>query len=849
MSQSSPSPAVITGHPDRSAESQPARHGVPVQTTPLIGREQEVAAVVGMIARPDVRLLTLSGPPGIGKTRLSIEVAGEVPGEFPDGVFFIPLAAMTDPDLVVPAIAQSLQVKEQQGESLTESLVRSVGDRRVLLVLDNFEQVIEAAPALAEVLEGCPNAKMLVTSREVLHLYGECDYPVPALALPPRDGRPDLDTLTQYEAVELFIQRARAATPGFELTEQNAPFIAEICVRLDGLPLAIELAAARIVVLEPADLLARLSSRLKLLTGGPRNLPERQRTLRATIDWSYNLLDHDEQMLFRRLGVFAGGCTLKAIEDVCGEPGVDALNGVTSLIDKSLLQRQEAGTTSAVNPRRQGDELRFLMLETLREYAREKLEEAGELDSVGDRYLDYFVGFAETAEEGLQGNAQAPWLRRLDADQNNLRAALAWSLSRDDRVEKGLRLAGALVVYWDDRGRYSEGRQWCLQLLGRVEPDRPSVFHAKVLRVLARMTWQLGDMNEPRSIYQKSLEMTRAVGDEVGAASALYGLGSTVMWHGEYDLSLSFFEEGLATGRKLGAKHLIAGALAMVGVIHMRKEEYRAAEAALEEALALERELGNATRTAATLGQRASVAIHMGEYEKAKALVEESLGLARELGADWIVAFGLARLGVIALLQSDPQSAEAYFLEGLARARKSGIRRWSQWYLVGLAEISRLRGMVERAAKLIGASEGLTGMAGAHYEPATTAEIERITASVRAALDEETFARLWAEGHAMPPEEVQALALSTPGVDIAGPAPAAPAAVQQPHENDLTEREVEVLRLIAEGKSNQEIGQELMLSRRTVERHISNIYEKIGASGKVARATATAYALRRGLAT
>jgi predicted ATPase/DNA-binding CsgD family transcriptional regulator len=836
--------AADNGH----QQEQHVYHNLPHQPMPMVGRGREVEAVCSMLRRADVRLLTLFGPPGIGKTRLSIQAASELLDDFPGGVCFVPLAAITDPDLVVPAAAQALRVKETQGETLTESLQRFLGNRRLLLVLDNFEQIIRAAPAVAQLLETCPHLKVLVTSREVLHLYGEYDYPVPVLSLPDPGARSDLSAIAHYDAVDLFVQRARAASPTFEFTEDNARYVAEICVRLDGLPLAIELAAARILVLEPEDLLARLSSRLKLLTGGPRNLPERQRTLRATIDWSYNLLEEHEQVLFRRLGVFTGGCTLKAIEEICGEPGVDTLNGVTSLIDKSLLQRQETRTTSGVNARRQRGELRFLMLETLREYAREKLEEAGELEAISDRHLDYFVGFAETAEEGLHGNEQARWLRRLDADQNNLRAALAWSLSRDDRVEKGLMLAGALVVYWDDRGQYSEGRQWCLQLLGRVQPDRPSVEQAKVLRALARMTWQLGDMNEPRSIYQESLEMTRAVGDEVGAASALYGLGSTVMWHGEYDLSLSFFEEGLATGRKLGVKYLIARALSMIGVIHMRKEEYRAAEAALDEALAIERELGNATRTAATLGQRASVAIHVGEYEKAKALVEESLGLARELDVDWIVTFGLARLGVIALLQSDPQSAEAYFLEGLARARESGIRRWSQWYLVGLAEIARLRGMVERAAKLIGASEGPAVMAGAHYEPATTAEIERITASVRAALDEETFARLWAEGRGMPPEEVLAFVGSTPAAGTAVPALADSAAVQQPYENDLTEREIEVLRLIAEGKSNQEIGQELTLSRRTVERHISNIYEKIGASGKVARATATAYALRRGLA-
>jgi predicted ATPase/DNA-binding CsgD family transcriptional regulator len=806
-----------------------------------------------MLRRPNVRLLTLVGPPGIGKTRLSIQVAGDLLDHFLDGVCYVPLAPVRDPDLVVPTIAQMVGVMETADQPLLQGLKSYFRDKNALLLLDNFEQIVTAAPLLADLLANCPGVKLLVTSRELLHLYGEYDYPVPALSLPDpnRLPDPDLEALSQYEAIALFLQRAQAINPGFKLTEQNARPLAGVCVRLDGLPLAIELAAARILVLPPDDLLARLISRLKLLTGGARNLPERHRTLRAAIDWSYNLLDPGEQILFRRIGVFVGGCALEAVVEVCGssqpgEPEIDMLEGVTSLVGKSLLQRQEGVDGGP----------RLIMLETIREYAREKFEESGELDSISDRHFDYFLQLAEHVERKTPGNETALRIGRLDAEQNNLRAALEWSLSQEGRAERGLRLAGALASYWDSRGYFSEGRQWCIQLLSksaaRTEGTQPSIERAKALRALARMTWQLGDLTEAGSLYEQSLEMSRALGDESGVAAALLGLGNVVMWQGEYDISHSLYEECLAIGRRLGDRRVISSALSMIGVIFMRKGEYQAAQFPLDEALAIERELGDGAETAGTLTMQGTVAIHLGEYERAKALIEEGLGIARELRVDWVIAFSLARLGMIALRQGDPKRAEAFLLEGLARAQDSGIRRWSRWYLVGLAEIARLRGQPTRAATLIGASEGLLSAAGAHYEPATSAEIDRIIASVRAELDEDTFEKQWAEGCALPFEKIMAYTGSTTKAGTAISAEGQQAYRGDPSTSSghaLTEREVEVLRLIAEGMSNQEIGQELVLSRRTVERHISNIYQKIGASGKVARATATAYALRHGLAT
>ena len=574
-------------------------------------------------------------------------------------------------------------------------------------------------------------------------------------------------------------------------------------------------------------------------------MPERQRTLQAAIDWSYNLLDPGEQALFRRLGVFVGGCTLKAIDEVCdSELGIETLDGVTSLVGKSLLQREEGVVGVGVG------EPRFMMLETIREYATEKLEASGELDAISECHCEYFVRFAENAEEEIRGKEQLLWMRRLDAEQNNLRAALEWSLSRDDLAQKGLRLVGALSRYWQSRAYLIEGRQWCEQLLSKTEQSEPSIERVKALRTLAFMIFEQGNFVEARSILEQCLEMSRALSYDWGVASSLNGLGPVALWLGEYNLSLSFTQEALAIWRRLGHKTAIANALSLTGTILMLKEEHRAAQPPLDEALAIFRELGDDLGITSTLSEHGSVAFHRGEYDKARALLEESLSLARELGTDWMIAKCLARLGVIALRQGDARQAEALSQEGLDRFRKSGNKRWTRWYLVGLAEVARLRGMVRRASKLIGASEGAISAAGGHYEPGMRDEVERIIAAIRTELGDDSVAGLEAEGRAMSPEEVITYALEpiAEGASEPGQTPAPPQR-QQAYPDDLTEREVGVLCLLAAGKSNQEIAQELTLSLRTVERHISNIYEKIGATGKVSRATATGYALRHGLTT
>src|SRR5829696_8319575 len=426
-------------------------NNLPAQPTPLIGRGRELGEVCDLLRAEGLRVLTLTGPGGIGKTRLGLQVGAELLDEFEEGVFFVALAPITDPALVPSAIAEALGVVEAADQPLEEALKDYLRSKELLVLLDNFEQVLGGAPLVGQLLSACPKLKVLATSRSVLRVYGEQEYPVPPLELPSPGRLPPIDRLSQYEAVRLFIERAKAAKPDFSVTDENAPAVAAICARLDGLPLAIELAAARIKLLTPAAMLERLGSRLKLLGGGARDLPERQRTLRGTIEWSHALLDEGEQVLFARLAVFSGGRTLEAIEAVCDAKGdlpMDALEGVSSLLDKSLL-RQEEGPEG---------EPRFVMLETIHEYTRERLGASGEAEEVRRLHAEYFLALAEEAEAELSGADQLAYLERLEAEHDNFRAALTWSLERASVT--ALRMAAALARFWEKRSYFSEGSSW-----------------------------------------------------------------------------------------------------------------------------------------------------------------------------------------------------------------------------------------------------------------------------------------------------------------------------------------------------------------------------------------------------
>ena len=479
------------------------RNNLPLQPTPLIGRAKEVSEVCERLSRPEVRLLTLTGAGGTGKTRLGLQAAAELTQEFEDGVYFVSLAAIRDPQLVVPAMAGTLGVKEAGGQPLLENLEYYLGEKRMLLMLDNFEQILEAAPMVAELLSAAPNLKVLATSRIPLRLYGEYEYSVPPLALPDPGRPPSVERLTHYETVRLFIERAQAAKADFSVTNDNAPAVAEICYRLDGLPLAIELAAARIKLLTPQAMLGRLGNRLKLLTGGARDLPERQRTLKSTIEWSYGLLEEDEKVLFARLSVFAGGRTMEAIEAICDAEDdlpVDVLDGLASLVDKSLL-KQEEGV---------GGEPRFVMLETIHEFAREKLQESEEGEDIRRLHAEYFLALAEEGDPGLEEGSQQPvWLERLEEEHDNMRRALSWSLGQGQDSELALRIGAALGEFWYLRGYWSEGRRWLEEALAKSSPA-PTAARARALQRVSWLTYLQGDLDRAKEASEEGLGLARS---------------------------------------------------------------------------------------------------------------------------------------------------------------------------------------------------------------------------------------------------------------------------------------------------------------------------------------------------
>ncbi len=558
--------------PLKTLDSRP--NNLPVQLTPLIGREKEGAAVQNLLQREDVRLVTLTGPGGMGKTRMGLQVAADLSDLFPDGVYFVNLAPLSDPTLVVSTIAQTLDLKETGDQPLLDLLKGYLRDKQLLLLLDNFEQVVSAALQVVDLLAACLKLKVIVTSRAVLHVRGEQEFPIPPLAVPDPKRLPDLVTLSHYEAVELFLSRSQAVKPEFQLSNTNAPVIAEICARLDGLPLAIELAAARIKLLPPQALLARLGQRLAVLTSGPHDVPARQQTLRNTITWSYNLLEAQEQRLFRRLSVFVGGCTLEAIEAVCiaretSTPTMSMLDCVASLIDKSLLQQTE----------QEGEQPRLVMLETIREYGLEALEMSGDMEITRQAHAMYYLAMAEKAEPKLEGPQQAVWLDRLEREYDNLRSALRWFLERGEvghSIELALRQAGALRRFWEVRGHWSEGWNFLEQALAGSKGVAVPV-QLKALKAAAHLAFVRSDNDRAEALSEECLARCRELGDTAGMALSLRLLGSIALSRCNFIVAYSQTEESLALFREVEDKEGTAWSLNNLATVVSRylQDQYR----------------------------------------------------------------------------------------------------------------------------------------------------------------------------------------------------------------------------------------------------------------------------------
>lgn len=866
------------------AAGQTARGQLPAGLTPLIGREQEVATACALLRRPEVRLLTLVGTGGVGKTRLGIEIATELAGDFADGVRFVSLGPIRDPDLVLPTVAQALGLRESGEQPFIEQLIASLQEKELLLSLDNFEQVIDAAPMLTVLLGRCLALKILVTSREALRVRGEQEFPVSPLALPDLTRLPEPEAMLQYGAVALFLQQLRFVQPDFQMTAANARTIVAICIRLDGLPLLLELAVARLKLLSPQALLSRLEHRLAALTRGTRDGPERQQTLRNTFQWSYDLLDGREQRLFRRLAVFVGGCTVEAVEAVCealGEETANVFDVVASLRDKSLVQKQST--------QRDG-ETRLALLETIREYGLECLTSNGEMERVRQAHAEYYLWLAEGAETGPGQPQQAVWLERLEREHDNLRAAMQWSLedstsggdSRERRWEMALRFGQALRSFWVVHGYWSEGRTFLDRALAASEGNETvvrmkalaaaaslAVFQndhergeilcreslklcrvhgdtdgtAYMLHLLGTLDWQRGNFAAARSLVEESLALYRQTGNKKSVAYSLSCLAQLVTQQGEYAKAHTLLGESITMYRKLGnARDMAHAQRALALTLFISQRDPALVRSLLEESIGLSRQLGDKSNLARCLSHSALVALQQGDATTAHPLLNESMLLHEETGDLWGIIWVYSLLARVEVCQGNLEAAYALYEENLEKATRINSKLNITVCLEGMAGILVRQGEPERAVRLWGAAEALREVIAAPIWSVERASYERLVAAARNLLGAKAFTAAWAEGRTMQPEQVLATEKSW---KMPGPLSAGQPAVPTIKTAGLTRREIEVLRLLARGLTSVQIASQLVISLSTVNTHVGSIYTKLGVTS---RAAATRYAVEHHLA-
>jgi predicted ATPase/serine/threonine protein kinase len=729
----------------RRPDSRPSN--LPIPGSAFVGRDKEKAAAIELLLRRDVRLVTVTGPGGIGKSRLALEVARDVVKHFPSGVYFVPLAGVSDPGSIAIVIAQTLGVRETGGQTQLETLKKYLQNSltaQMLLLIDNFEHMVAAAPMLAELMAVAPHLKLLVTSRAVLHVYDEHEFPVPPLALPAAKSLPSLEVLLQYSAISLFIKRATAVKPDFRLNEGNASAVVEICARLDGLPLAIELAAARTKLLSPSAMRTRLASRLQLLTGGARDLPARQQTIRQAIDWSYDLLSAPEQKLFRRLSVFVSGCTLEAVESVCDtkqDLELDVLDGMASMVDKSLVRQIE-----------QADgEPRFVMLETIREYGLGKMSESGEEMQTRRAHAAYCMVLAEEgAAENTAAN-QTEWLDRFELEHDNFRTALEWLTETGD-AEWGLRLGAALFHFWEMREYLAEGRDQLGKLLKLRAAAPPTNARLRTLFAAGVLAEEQGDYAVADVLLQESLEIGRGLEDKRSIAVSLNALAVTARDRGDLAASRTLFEESLATWRELHDTLAVARALSNLANVVKLQENYTHARLLYEECLSIFREVADRTGIAWALNNQGDVARDQGDSEAARSLYEQSLATFRELNDRWGIAGSLADLGNLAREQGDYSVADSLCRESIrifqSLEHKRGVARLLESFACSAAAQSE----PDRSLRLAGASAALRQSIGAPLTPAEQAKLERGLDPARRALTTTMGRTVWLEGWVMPVE-------------------------------------------------------------------------------------------------
>jgi len=793
------------------------------------------------------RLLTLTGAGGSGKTRLALEVARDLVEAYPDGAWLVGLAPLSEEVLVPKAVAEALGVLERPQEPLADTLVGVLGNRQLLLVVDNCEHLIGAAAGLVDkLLDSCPRVRILATSREALGVEGELRWPVPPLLVPDPQGTPSSEQLAAYESVRLFVERARGRDPTFSLGPQNAVAVAEICRRLEGIPLAIELAAARVGTLSLEQMSERLGDSLELLTHGGRTAAPRQRTLKGALDWSYNLLSEPERVLFRRLSTFAGGWTLEASEVVTSSEGLaqgEVLDLLYGLVEKSLVVAEGIG---------EGGRVRHRLLEPLRQYAREKLEESGEAEKVRRNHAAFFVTLAGEAEPRLRGPEDREWLDRLEAEHDNLRAALSWAIEREE-AELGLMLAGALGVFWNARGHLGEGRRWLEEALAK-DPRRASVAaRIKALQALFWLTFEQLDHDQAEAAAQEAMELSAEV--EIGsslAASVRTMLAGPAWKRGDYERAQGLLEESLALSREADDNVGIAGSLLQLAGTAWGRGDYERGKKLLEEGITACREVGYTYRLPDFLLSLGFMLMLEGQYERGAALNEEAATLCREHGYKSGLQYVLDNLGWAALLQGDHERARSYYEESLMLCKELGNKVVASGSLEGMACLSATKGEASRAARLFGAADAArSGGVRAHAQAALWAEEEAwrqpYRATARSQVGEAAWEEALAQGQALRLEEAIEYALSEEEPSATPPSSATGQSSLSPmpeRPGGLTSREVEVLKLVAGGMTSAQIAGELFLSPRTVETHLTSIYRKLGVTS---RAAATRFALEHDL--
>jgi predicted ATPase/DNA-binding CsgD family transcriptional regulator len=845
--------------------------GLPNPLSTLIGRRQEVENALGFLRDPDVRLLTLTGPGGVGKTRLAIRIAADCSDDFADGVLFVSLAAIRDPDLVLPAIVRAAGLADRADAGAETVLTEALSNQHLLLVLDNFEQVAQAAPLLARILQQCPAIKALVTSRRPLHLVGEQRFQVPPLALPPPEA--SIAGANSAEAISLFMQRAREIRPDLVMTEQNAPVIVDICRRLDGLPLALELAAARINVLSPAALLARLSDRLHLLVGAQQDVPERLRTIRFAIDWSYELLSAIEQTMFRRASIFAGSCSVAALEQVCGDqelaPG-EFLDHLSQLIDHSLLFHIDGID----------GESRLAMLETLREYGVEQLRTRGEEAAARCAHAKCVVQMVEAGEPQLIGPGQDAWLQQLDLEHDNIRAAIEWSLL-EGNVEMALRIGSAVWRFWSTRGYLTEGRTWLTRALAKggtvAEPVRLAALIA-----LAYLSEDQHDLTVAGVHFSEALNLAASIGDERATAQALGGLGLVAQDRGDYGEASELYDRSAQLARSLNDQRQLGVALGNLGAVAYYQGDFPRAELRWTECRTIVRAQGDAQSEAALIGNLGSLAIMRGDLAEGESLLTETLEMQRHLGNPRFIANALVNLGEIREARGDQQQAQAYYEEAVTTYRQIDERRDEALAQVRIAKLAHLQHDTPRAILMLAASfkvlfdtgdrfsametlEELARIAAHNNDPRMAVELIAVVGTMRRELGTPRQAEgeremdlllgrlrrgigraeyddAWARGSAHEISDTLAVVNELSRL-------AQQSAARQPSRSEashprLTERECDVLRLVAAGCSSRDIADALFISPRTASTHVEHILSKLGVN---TRSAAVAVALRERL--